>query len=529
MKVPSSAGTGLLMAVAWVAVAEVPPVIRLNTLGYLPDATKRATVAAPCTHFEVVRVSTGVRAFEGRISGPATNVDTRELLYAADFSSLNEEGVYRVQVPGVGASAPFRIATDVYRGAFGTVSRGMYLWRCGCRVSGALGENRFTHEACHTNDASLRFVGEGDGRKNGVGGWHDAGDYNKYVVNAGVTVGCLFRAWEDFGPAIRRVALDLPEQGGPLPEFLEELRWELDWLLTMQAPDGSVYHKLSTPDFGGFQLPEDERQTRYFAPWSSAATADFVAMTALASRQFRPYDPDYAERCLAAAQKSHAFLQSHPDNHPADLSGFTTGGYQTRDADDRLWAAAELWETSGDPKVLAELEGRIRLLRELVDTDFDWGNVANLGLITYVFSARLGRDVALIAEIRSNLVTVADGIVETRSQHGYERPLGTRYYWGCNGSVARQVIVLRAAWRVEPNRRSGADDVLDPWPGYLVGGPNRGALSWEDVQANYRVNEIAINWNAALIYALAGFLDESAWDQSVVSGLNREPGAPSQR
>lgn len=141
-----------------------------------------------------------------------------------------------------------------------------------------------------------------------------------------------------------------------------------------------------------------------------------------------------------------------------------------------------------------------------------------------------------------------------------KRPLGTRYYWGCNGSVARQVIVLHAAWRVDPkpeypatalaalnylfgrnpygrsfvtglgdqppmhphDRRSEADDVLAPWPGYLVGGPNRGALSWEDAEANYRVNEIAINWNAALIYALAAFLEESDWGQLAVSALSRE-------
>src|SRR5262249_23597038 len=151
------------------------------------------------------------------------------------------------------------------------------------------------------------------------------------------------------------------------PDFLDELRWELDWLLKMQAADGSAYHKLSTKQFGAFIPPEQEKTERYFTPWSSAATADFVAMMAQASRHLRPYDPMSADRCLGAAQKGWAFLGSHTKNHGADLKGFGTGGYQSGDADDRLWAAAELWETKGDTAILRNLEARIRSDRARVD------------------------------------------------------------------------------------------------------------------------------------------------------------------
>src|SRR5262249_44904628 len=154
---------------------------------------------------------------------------------------------------------------------------------------------------------------------------------------------------------------------------LDELRWELEWLLKMQAADGSAYHKLSTKQFGPFVLPEQEKTERYFTPWSSAGTADLVAMMAQASRHFRPYDPVFADRCLGAARKSWAFLESHPKNRAADLKGFGTGGYQTGDGDDRLWAAAELWEATGDTAILRDLEARIRADRARVDVDFDWG------------------------------------------------------------------------------------------------------------------------------------------------------------
>ena len=535
---------GVLCCALTLGAQETPP-IRLNTLGYLPASPKRASIAAPSTAFSIVRAQGSDTVYEGTVSGPATNPDTQEDLYTADFSAFTQPGEYRLSVAGVGQSAPFRIAPDVYRDAFRTVTRAMYLWRCGTAVRSEHNGRVFAHGACHTNDAWLDVVTGQHERKDGTRGWHDAGDYNKYVVNAGVTVGAMFRAWEDFGPAIRRVALDLPESGGPLPEFLAEVKWETDWLLTMQADDGSVYHKLSTKNFGGFILPDRETTERYFTAASSAATADFVAMLAQAARHFRPYDVAYADRCLAAAKKSHAWLTAHPENQRADLTGFRTGGYGTRDDDDRLWAAAELWETTGEAAALRELESRFRTNQAKVDRDFDWGSVGNLGVFTYLASRREGRDESLVAQLRENLLAAADEIVKTRDEHGYDRPLGNRYYWGCNGGVARQTLTLQAAWRVSPkpayreaaqdalhhlfgrnlhgrsyvtglgsrpplhphDRRSGGDEVDEPWPGYLVGGPHPKPADWKDEQEDYRTNEIAINWNAALIYALAAFLE----------------------
>ncbi|MGD0383711.1 MAG: glycoside hydrolase family 9 protein, partial [Thermoguttaceae bacterium] len=179
--------------------------------------------------------------------------------------------------------------------------------------------------------------------------------------------------------------------------------------------------------------------------------------------------------------------------------------------------------------------------------NWDWEEVKNLGLFTYLFSKRPGCDEALLAQVRESLLATADAIVKTRDRHGYARPLGTRYYWGCNGGVARQTLNLCAAYRLSPkpeyletaldainhlfgrnyygrsfvtglgdrppmhphDRRSGGDNVVDPWPGYLVGGPHPRATDWHDIQDDFRTNEIAINWNAALIYALAAFIDPS--------------------
>jgi len=269
---------------------EVSPLIRLNTIGYLPDSPKQASVAGKFSRFAVVRVRDGKKVYEGEAAETVTNADTDEQITIADFSALKTPGEYRLEIPDIGFSPPFRIGTDVYDFPFYTIMKGMYLWRCGTAVSGKHNGDTFAHEACHTEDAYLDYVGGGHVRRDATGGWHDAGDYNKYVVNAGVTVGVMLRAWEDFGTRLRRVRLDIPESGGKLPDYLAEIKWEIDWLLKMQAEDGSVYHKISTRQFGPFIPPEQEKEPRFYAGWSTAATADFVAMTAGFARAVRPYD-----------------------------------------------------------------------------------------------------------------------------------------------------------------------------------------------------------------------------------------------
>ena len=528
---------------AWAAA--VAPAIRVNSLGFLPQQPKQASVAVVATNFTLTRQSDGVAVFTAALSGPRTNTDTGEALFTADFSAFTNTGRFQLEVPGVGRSAVFQIGGEVYREPFVTVTRAMYLWRCGTAVSGTHQGKHYAQGICHTNDAWLDYVGSPGVQSNSTGGWHDAGDYNKYVVNAGVTVGCMFRAWEDFRPAIQKQTLNLPERGGRLPEFLAEIKWELDWLFTMQAPDGSVYHKVSTPDFGGFIMPEKETAKRYFTPWSSAATADFVAMLAAGARHFREFDAAYAERCLAAARKSYAFLVAHPENHRADQTGFSTGAYPTHDADDRLWATAELWAATGETNYLHDFEVRARGRDQGFEVAWDWGNVRNLGLLTYLSAPHAGREPGLVETLSASLLATADDIVKTRAAHGYARPLGQRYSWGGNGTVARQTLVLHAAHRLtakpeyrdtaldalgylfgrnpfgrsfvtgvghQPplhphDRRSGADGIAEPWPGYLVGGPNPKATDWHDVEEDFRTNEIAINWNGALIYALAMFLE----------------------
>jgi endoglucanase len=555
--------TGLLLAASAELTAQDPGraaaansnPIRLNSIGYLPGAPKMATVTVADEPFKIIRLTDKQVVFAGESSASTLNKDTKENLSTADFSKLQVPGKYVLEIEGHGISPEFVIASNVFNRAFYRATRAMYLMRCGVAVSGEHDGRTYTHEACHLEDARTDYIGAKNARRDAVGGWHDAGDYNKYVVNAGITVGMMLQAWEHYTDRLKLLNFDLPESNYTIPDFLDEIRWEMEWLLKTQLADGSVSHKVTTKKFGGFIAPEKEDAERYFTPWSSAATADFVAMTAAAGRVFKEYDPAFAEKCQSAAEKSYEFLVAHPDAQRADHRGFTTGGYDSDDADDRLWAAAELWQTTGDDVYLKDFEARVEKMTAdngpVVDFNWDWADVSNLAMFTYALSNRGGRSDSILARVKQDVTEVADEVVRTVAAHGYGRPLGSRYYWGCNGTVARMPMVLQVADRLSSDpryrdarlaaldylfgrnyygrsfvtgigykppmhphdRRNGINGFPEPWPGYLVGGPWPTARDWHDDQEDYRTNEIAINWNGALIYALAEFVESETFQQ----------------
>ena len=549
--------------------------IKVSSIGYLPARVKRASITAAATQWTLVRDSDGGTAASGTLGAAKTDPDTSQSVAIADFTSVSDSGTYHLEVPGVGRSVSFPIGESVYREAFVATMLGFYGWRCNTAVSFTFHGQKFAHDACHMDDAHTDYIGSA-GKRDGQKGWHDAGDYGKYTVNAGITLGSLLAAWEEYGSAIKTYTWAIPESGGALPDFLAEVRWELEWVIKMQysATDGRVSHKLTSLAFdapydgGGtaidhWVMPEEDLQTRYFVPSGSAAIADFVAMLAKASRIYRPFDAAFADQCLNAAKVSYAYLQANTANQTV-TDPTTTGAYTTTDSDDRLWAAAEMWETTGDSAALGDFETRAAKFNTgtttYVDSDFDWSNVKNLGMYVYLLSQRAGRTAATVTAIQKAATTAADTLVTNRNNSGYGRALSGKagaYYWGSNGAVARTCMLLQVANRIAPkadyldtcvdqiswifgrnyynrsqvtglginpplhphHRPSQADGIDSPWPGLLVGGGNNtstqaagnknGATNWIDDVNDYELNEVAINWNAPLTYALAGFLDPS--------------------
>jgi endoglucanase len=521
--------------------------VHLNSLGFLPQSNKKASVVGESKSFVVKKATDQSIAFKGKMSIPVSQKDVNQTIYIADFSALSKPGKYYLETAEGTKSAEFEISPTVYNGAFYNSMRGFYLWRCGTAVAGDHNGHHYEHAACHVDDGYEDFQGKpGEGR-DGTKGWHDAGDYGKYVVNAGITAGMMFMAWDQYEDQLKNFPLDLPETAKGYPDFMKELKWEIDWLFTMQYTDGSgkVSHKLTAKNFESFCKPEDDKQKRYFTDWGSAATADFVAMMAQAARYFEPFDKIYAQKCLLAAELSYKFLKENPADKRFVQGEFKTGGYQTTDPDDRLWAAIEMWETTGKQNYLKDFEEQATKMTFKIDEDWDWGDVSNLGMFEYALSKKPGRNPEILKTIRRNIINVANIISLKAGADVYGRPLGGRYYWGCNGTVVRQVLNLNVADRISPSkvfkqasqdaidhvfgrnfynrsyvtglgnnppmnphdRRSGSDSEKDPWPGYLVGG-GQSASGWKDDQEDYTTNEIAINWQAALVYALAGYVSK---------------------
>jgi endoglucanase len=547
--------------------------IKVDQVGYPGNRPKVALVASntPATVFTVRRARDGSVEFRGKLSAPVADADSGDSVQAAEFTRLTKSGRYFIDVPGVGRSWEFAIGPDVYSRAWYLAMRSYYGQRCGTAVDLGPEFPGFKHDACHLVGAYHPSSGK-SGPHVSQGGWHDAGDYGRYVVNSGIATGTLLWTFEMFEPRVRNFRLNLPESGNGIPDILNEIRWNLDWMLSMQDEDGGAWHKQTSEQFCPFIMPERDKLVSFVIgtgqdPFkSSCATGDLAAVAAIAARVYKPFDPVYAARCLRAARLAFEWLGKHPNVTFSNPPGVGTGGYGDGNcADEHLWAAAELWRTTHEDVYhryfldhYAEFKNAIRPNAP----PENWADVADMALWTYALGG--GPDAAVAGEIRRNSLAAADQIVARSASNGYRIGMTARdYVWGSNSVVAdygMQLLVANAfqanpryletaienlhyllgrntfslsfvtqvganPFRHPHHRPSAADENPEPWPGLLSGGPNRGrqddamrdlnklpaglppAKVYLDDQNSYASNEVAINWNAPLVYLLAGALE----------------------
>jgi endoglucanase len=190
---------------------------------------------------------------KAKLSTPTLDAASGDTTTQADFSSLTTPGTYRVEIANT-LSDPFTIAPTVYADALRLTIRGYTGQRCGCAVD--LG-NGYHHPACH-HDGAFDPTSGRSGPVPNTGGWHDAGDYGRYIVNSGITTATLLWAWELYPDALQTLHLDIPESGHPLPDFLSEIKWNLNWMLSLQDTDGGVWHKQTSLHFCAFIMPQDD-------------------------------------------------------------------------------------------------------------------------------------------------------------------------------------------------------------------------------------------------------------------------------
>lgn len=542
--------------------------IKVDQVGYPSGSQKLAMVTAPAKTFEVKRRSDNATVFNGELGVAARDADSGDTVQIADFSKLREPGTYYLDVPGVGQSWTFSIQPEVFTRTYYLAMRGFYGQRCGTAVDLGPEFPGYTHPACHLKGEFHASSGQ-QGERDNVGGWHDAGDYGRYVVNSGISTGTLLWTWEIFGPEIRSIKLNIPESGNGTPDILNEARWNLQWMLKMQDKDGGVWHKQTSTHFAAFIMPADDSLPSEVIgtgqePYkSTCATADLAAVAAIAARVYLPFDAKFAEENLHAARQAWLWSEKYPNVTFRNPPGISTGEYGDNScADERLWAAAELWRTTGEKPFNDYVVSHYPDFRATLDSAAaeGWKDVAPMGLWTYALAARKGSDPTLLADIRKRTQEAARSVVESTSKNSYRVSLRSRdYVWGSNGVAATYGMQLLIANLLSPDPRfvqtalddlhyllgrntfsiswvtqvgenpyhhphhrpSGADNNAEPWPGLLSGGPNAGrqdavlqklprdlppAKVYVDDQWSYASNEIAINWQASLVFLLAGML-----------------------
>ena len=349
--------------------------IRFDQEGFYPNGPKIAVLTAPDIHapefpngktaFYIYHENESAPVFQGELSEIRHSSNSSSVTRIADFSPLTATGLFRIKIEGCCSSYPFRIRQNVHHFVATASLKAFYFQRASMPLEITYA-GKWNRAAGHPDTLVIIHPSAASPeRKAGTfistpGGWYDAGDYNKYIVNSGITMGTLLSAYEDFKSYFDTLHTNIPPLKKPIPDILNEILYNLRWMLSMQDPeDGGVYNKCTNADFDPMIMPESARQPRYVVQKGTAATLDLAAVSAQAARIFASYKnelPGFSDSCLQASEKAWNWAMANPDlaydqnamNHLFDPK-IVTGGYGDRKfSDEWFWAACELFITTAD-------------------------------------------------------------------------------------------------------------------------------------------------------------------------------------
>ena len=547
--------------------------VRLNQVGVYPGQEKVVVVdaAAKGGKITVRDIKTGKKAGRVKVLRTVKSPWSGKQRTVIAVQGLGE-GVYSVK--GAGNEAPMTLTVspnalrDITKGSL----KAFYYQRTGVPIEERYA-GKWNRPAGHMdNKVAVHPSATSPGRPAGSFissplGWYDAGDYNKYIVNSAYSIGIMLCSYEQNKAYFDALDVNIPESGNRTADLLDEIMFNLKWMLTMQDPwDGGVYHKLTTPNFEGFVMPKDCHQQRYVVQKSVTASYDFAAVMAQAARIYKGNAdyPAFSEQAARAAMAAYHWAEEHPEAlyiqetmNKTFKPEVSTGTYGDGFAgDERFWAATELFLLTGD-ELFAQDAACNAPARFTLPT---WGGIASLG--TYELAVNTAQT-EMGANARRQLLAYSDSIVAATALSAFHTPSGNAakdFGWGClTEAFCTGGITLLYAYQLtgdakylagaqqnadylfgrnatgfcyvtgfgqkspmHPHHRlSVADGIEAPVPGLLVGGPNPGQQdkgsnlnyassqpdeSYADHEASYASNEIAINWNASLV-AMLGWID----------------------
>ncbi|MER7876618.1 glycoside hydrolase family 9 protein [Streptomyces solisilvae] len=448
--------------------------VRVNQVGYLTDGPKKGTVVTSATKplTWTLRAADGTERASGTTTPAGVDPSSRQNVQTFDFSKVTNEGKgYTVTVDGK-KSEPFTIGDNLYSSLRSDALAYFFHNRSGIKIDADLVGPKYARPAGHDKAAPHRGDtdvpcqdGVCDYRRDVSGGWYDAGDQGKYVVNGGISVAQLMSAYERTrttkgadGASLGDGRLRVPERGNGVPDILDEARWEMEFLLRMQVPKGKplagmAFHKVHDKEWTGFPTrPDQDQQQRELHKPSTAATLNLAAAAAQSARLFKSYDPEFAARSLHAARTAWAAAKAHPKILASDSDSTGGGAYGDQSVGDEFyWAAAELFITTGD-HTYAKAVFDSPLHRDVGALfprggGMSWASTAGLGAL----------DLATVpnkltaqqrAEVRSMVTKAADRYAADSAKSAYGVPYAPKdgkYEWGSNSQVLNNMIVLATA------------------------------------------------------------------------------------
>ncbi|HEX5056164.1 MAG TPA: glycoside hydrolase family 9 protein [Gammaproteobacteria bacterium] len=571
-----------LILVALAGCASEPALVnenfKFNQLGFLPKGEKIAVIpAGEATEF-VLTTRDGTEVYKGALSEPRYWPYSGEQVQVADFSAYTGSGNFRLRAGTLPPTPVFRIGPEVYRGLHAATLKAFYYNRSAMELKPEYagrwarpGAHPDTHVIVHSSAAS-------EGRPAGAliaspGGWYDAGDFNKYIVNSAITVYTLLAAYEHFPAYYQAFDVNIPESGNGQADILDEALYNLRWMLTMQDPaDGGVYHKLTGLKFEDALMPHEDKLERYVVQKSTGAALDLAAVGAVCHRIFAVSDPALSAKCLRAAAAAWNWALKNPRTpyvQPADVKTGTYAPGSEDFKDEFAWAAAELFIATGDARYIKGID-----FAAVPVGVPSWGWVSPLAWISLAQHADKVKSKIPAELIRAKIRETADLLKNQYDKSAYRIVMGAfggevtkdtnglqqDFVWGSNGVAANQGLMLIQAYRLLGDRAyldaatanldyllgrnplglsyvtgwgthhtrnihhrvSESDGIEESVPGFLAGGPHSGqqdaadclkkqnapypsklpALSYLDRTCSYASNEVAINWNAALVYLI---------------------------
>lgn len=461
---------------------ETGPRVKVNQLGYLTDGPQRATLVTDATdpvEWELKRTSDSETVASGMSTPKGDDASSGENVHVIDFATVTAEGEYVLTADG-DTSYPFTIGDGIYTKLLPDALSYFYLVRSGIDIDAAIVGDDYARPAGHVSEAGGSDTNQGDYNVgcqpaeesqsvygepwtcdytlDVVGGWYDAGDHGKYVVNGGIATAQLLGTWEralragpDAMAALGDGALSVPEHGNGIPDVLDEAKWELDFMRSMMVPEGEdlagmVHHKVHDYGWTGLPLlPHQDAKVRYLHRPSTAATLNLAATAAQGSRLFAELDPDYAATLLNDAETAWAAALAHPEIYATGADGSNGGGpYNDSDVSDEFyWAAAELFLTTGESQYADFLEDSpIATANSFPTGAFSWDS---LGAIAKIDLATVDSDFSGRLAIADQVIAGAQSIAAVQNGEAFGQALpADKFVWGSSSQVVNNIVVLAA-------------------------------------------------------------------------------------